>query len=134
MAKVKFELLELVETDFDKPLAPGEYEGTIREVRVSSIRSGSHKGKKALDVAVQMPDGRYVWKVIPLFTKAYFDKLAQGDKTWVRMSTMSFMKAMNITSADVDPQDFVGKSVNVVLGMHNSNNEYGAQNSIVKFI
>ena len=107
-------------------LQPGEYTGQIKE-----IRSGRHEGVASVDVAVQFEDGRYVWKVLPLFNNKQYNALSDGDKKWVQMSLMSFMKALELT--DEIPDDVVGKTVKVLVGIHQDNG-YGPQNSIVKFL
>lgn len=112
-------------------LTPGEYEGTIKEVRETKIRSGRHKDIPSVDVAVQFEDGRYVWKVLPLFNNKQFNALSDSDKKWVQMSLMSFMKALELTNEI--PDSVVGKTVKVLIGVHQDNG-YGPQNSIVKFL
>ena len=132
MTKVKFVVPTAVNTSDFQPLPPGQYTGKLVEVRPTTIRSGRHEGKGSIDVAVQMEDGRYIWKVLPQFTPAQFKKLSEGDKTWVEMSTISFAKTFKITS-DFDADALIGKSVVVLVGTHQSNG-YGVQNSIVKFM
>ena len=112
-------------------LQPGEYTGQIKEIRQTKIRSGRHEGIASVDVAVQFEDGRYVWKVLPLFNNKQYNALSDGDKKWVQMSLMSFMKALELT--DEIPDDVVGKTVKVLVGIHQDNG-YGPQNSIVKFL
>lgn len=112
-------------------LTPGEYEGEIKEVRSTKIRSGRHQGIASVDVAVQFEDGRYIWKVLPLFNNKQYNALSDGDKKWVQMSLMSFMKALGLDSEI--PDDVVGKRVKVLVGTHQDNG-YGPQNSIVRFV
>lgn len=114
------------------PLTPGEYEGVIKEARETTIRNGRHAGKKSIDIAVQMEDGRYIWKVLPQFTAAQFKKLNEGDTKWYQMSTVSFAQAVGL-GAVADLETVIGKSVKFLVGMHQDNG-YGPQNSIVKFI
>ena len=122
-----------VEKNFSTPLTPGEYEGVIKEMRSTTIRNGRHAGKKSIDVAIQMEDGRYIWKVLPQFTAAQVAKLSEADRKWFEMSVVSFAKALGLESGQVDIDELVGKSVKVLVGMHQDNG-YGPQNSIVKFV
>ena len=134
MSSIKFVVPE-VETkrSFEEPLTPGEYVGKLVEVRPTTIRNGRHAGKRSIDVAVQMSDGRYIWKVLPQFTAAQFGKLSVSDKQWVEMSTVSFAKAFGLESGDVSIDSIVGTEVRVLVGMHQDNGR-GPQNSIVKFL
>lgn len=132
MTTIKFVVPESTTQDFSTPLEPGNYTGVIKEIRQTTIRSGRHQDKPSIDVAVQMEDGRYIWKVLPQFTPAQFKKLSQGDKTWVQMSTMSFAKALGI-KGNFNADEIIGKQVEVIVGVHQSNG-YGVQNSIVKFV
>lgn len=115
-----------------EPLTPGEYSGVIKEARDTTVRNGRHAGKKSVDVAVQMEDGRYIWKVLPMFTTAQFRKLSEGDRKWYEMSTVSFALATGMSDGE-DIADMVGKTVKVLVGLHQDNG-YGPQNSIVKFV
>lgn len=132
---IKFTLVEELAKPASKtfaPLNPGEYEGVIKEIRPTTIRSGRHAGKKSLDVAVQMEDGRYIWKVLPMFTPTYAKKLNEGDTKWYQMSTVSFAEVTGAAD-NADLSTLIGKPIKVLVGMH-QNNGYGPQNSIVKFI
>jgi hypothetical protein len=131
---IKFTLVkELVDNKKPfEPLTPGEYEGVIKEIRPTTIRSGRHAGKQSLDVAVQMEDGRYLWKVLPMFTPAYAKKLNQGDTKWYQMSTVSFAQVTGAED-DADLSNLIGKPIKFLVGMHESNG-YGPQNSIVRFV
>lgn len=115
-----------------EPLTPGEYEGIIKEARETTIRNGRHAGKKSIDIAVQMEDGRYIWKVLPIFTAAQVKKLNEGDSKWYQMSTVSFAQAARL-GATADLETVIGKPIKFLVGMHQDNG-YGPQNSIVKFI
>lgn len=125
------EAVKAVNKPFE-PLVPGEYSGVIKEVRETTIRNGRHAGKKSIDVAVQLEDGRYIWKVLPQFTTAQFKKLSEGDTKWYEMSTVSFAIATGLKDGE-EPADTVGREVKFLVGTHQSNG-YGVQNSIVKFI
>lgn len=127
---IKVTVPTALKTGFEA-LSPGEYTGTIKEVRSTKIRSGRHEGIASVDVAVQFEDGRYVWKVLPLFNNKQYNALSEGDKKWVQMSLMSFMKSLSLDSEI--PDDVVGKEVKVLVGIHQDNG-YGPQNSIVKFL
>lgn len=115
-----------------EPLTPGEYPGVIKEIRDTTIRSGRHAGKRSIDVAVQMKDGRYIWKVLPMFTTAQVKKLVEGDYRWWEMSTVSFVGALDLSDND-DLEACVGREVKCLVGLHQDNG-YGPQNSIVKFL
>lgn len=115
-----------------EPLKPGEYVGVIKDARETTIRNGRHAGKKSIDVAVQMEDGRYIWKVLPQFTPAQFKKLTEGDRKWYELSTVSFVVANKIADG-ADVESFIDMEVKVLVGMHQDNG-YGPQNSIVKFL
>jgi hypothetical protein len=132
MAKVKFVVPEVKQADYSQPMETGIYEGKIVEIRPTTIRSGRHAGKRSIDVAVQMPDGRYIWKVLPQFTATQFGKLSEGDKKWVDMSTVSFAKALGL-SGEFEMDEVIGREVKVMVGTHQDNG-YGVQNSIVKFL
>jgi len=125
------EAVKAVNKPFE-PLTPGEYSGVIKEARDTTVRNGRHAGKKSVDVAVQMEDGRYIWKVLPMFTTAQFRKLSEGDRRWYEMSTVSFALATGMSDGE-DIADMVGKTVKVLVGLHQDNG-YGPQNSIVKFV
>lgn len=127
---IKVTVPTALKTGFEA-LSPGEYTGTIKEVRSTKIRSGRHEGIASVDVAVQFEDGRYVWKVLPLFNNKQYNALSEGDKKWVQMSLMSFMKSLSLDSEI--PDDVVGKQIKVLVGIHQDNG-YGPQNSIVKFL
>jgi hypothetical protein len=127
---IKVTVPTALKTGFEA-LSPGEYTGTIKEVRVTKIRSGRHEGIASVDIAVQFEDGRYVWKVLPLFNNKQYNALSEGDKKWVQMSLMSFMKSLGLENEI--PDDVVGKEVKVLVGIHQDNG-YGPQNSIVKFL
>jgi hypothetical protein len=132
MTSIKFAVpAAAVKPEFEA-LDPGEYTGTLVEIRQTKIRSGRHQNKPSVDVAIQMEDGRYIWKVLPLFTDKQYAALEDGDKRWVQLSTVSFAKAFK-TKGEINPDELVGKSVMVQVGIHQSNG-YGIQNSIVKFI
>lgn len=132
----KFTFVEEVVKEVKAPyavLTPGEYEGVIAEARETTIRNGRHAGKRSVDVAVKLVvDGRYIWKVLPLFTPAEVKKLSEADRNWYKMSTVSFVIAYGIEK-DVEIGTLVGKDVKVVVGMHQDNG-YGPQNSIVRFL
>lgn len=131
----KFTLVAEAVKAVNKPfevLTPGEYSGVIKEARDTTVRNGRHAGKKSVDVAVQMEDGRYIWKVLPMFTTAQFRKLSEGDRKWYEMSTVSFALATGMSDGE-DIADMVGKTVKVLVGLHQDNG-YGPQNSIVKFV
>lgn len=132
MTQIKFVVPEVNKVDYKTPLAPGKYVGKIVELRPTTIRSGRHQGKKSIDVAIQMEDGRYIWKVLPQFTLAQFNKLSDGDKQWVEMSTISFANALKLVG-DFTLDEVIGKEIQVLVGMHQDNG-YGPQNSIVKFL
>jgi hypothetical protein len=132
MTQIKFVVPEVKTNDYSTPLEPGKYTGKIVELRPTTIRSGRHQGKKSIDVAVQMEDGRYIWKVLPQFTVQQFNKLSESDKRWVEMSTISFAKALKLVG-DFKIDEVIGKEVRVLVGMHQDNG-YGPQNSIVKFL
>lgn len=132
MTQIKFVVPEVKQNDYTVPLEPGKYVGKIVELRPTTIRSGRHQGKKSIDVAVQMEDGRYIWKVLPQFTLAQFNKLSEADKRWVEMSTVSFAKALKLVG-DFTLDAVIGKDIKVLVGMHQDNG-YGPQNSIVKFL
>lgn len=132
MAKVKFVVPEVTKTDYSTPLEPGVYTGKLVEIRPTTIRSGRHAGKRSIDIAVQMSDGRYIWKVLPQFTPTQFNKLSESDRKWVEMSTVSFAKALKLTG-EFDMDEVIGREVSVMVGAHQDNG-YGVQNSIVKFL
>lgn len=115
-----------------EPLTPGEYSGVIKEVRDTTIRSGRHAGKRSVDVAVQLKDGRYIWKVLPMFTTAQVKKLNEGDTRWWEMSTVSFVGVLDLVDGD-DLTNCVGREIKFLVGLHQDNG-YGPQNSIVKFL
>lgn len=127
---IKVTIPTALKTGFE-PLAPGEYQGEIKEIRSTKIRSGRHEGIPSVDVAVQFEDGRYIWKVLPLFNNKQYNALSDGDKKWVQMSFMSFMNTLGLTTEI--PDSVVGKTVKVLVGVHQDNG-YGIQNSIVKFL
>ena len=127
---IKVTIPTALKTGFE-PLTPGEYTGEIKEIRQTKIRSGRHEGIASVDVAVQFEDGRYVWKVLPLFNNKQYNALSDGDKKWVQMSLMSFMTALGLDNEI--PDSVVGKAVKVLVGVHQDNG-YGIQNSIVKFL
>lgn len=132
MAKVKFVVPDIKQADYSQPMETGIYEGKIVEIRPTTIRSGRHAGKRSIDVAVQMPDGRYIWKVLPQFTATQFGKLSESDRKWVDMSTVSFAKALGL-SGEFEMDEVIGREVKVIVGAHQDNG-YGVQNSIVKFL
>lgn len=132
MSKFTFVVEAVKSNKTFEALTPGQYSGVIKEARDTTIRSGRHAGKKSVDVAVQMEDGRYIWKVLPLFTAAYWKKLSEADKKWYEMSTISFQEVVEL-GQNADISDCIGKSVKVLVGVHQANG-YGVQNSIVKFI
>jgi hypothetical protein len=132
MSKVKFVVPDAVTKDYSEPMTPGTYTGTVKEIRQTAIRSGRHEGIPSFDVAVQMEDGRYIWKVIPQFGPTTYKKLSEGDKKWVQMSTGSFAKTFGIDK-QMEIDSIVGQEVVVLIGIHQSNG-YGVQNSIVKFV
>lgn len=127
---IKVVIPTALKTGFE-PMTPGEYKGVIKEIRQTKIRSGRHEGIASVDVAVQFEDGRYVWKVLPLFNNKQYNALSDGDKKWVQMSLMSFMNSLGLDSEI--PDEVVGKEVKVLVGVHQDNG-YGVQNSIVKFL
>lgn len=132
---IKFTVVEEAVKEANKPfepLTPGEYEGIIKEARETTIRNGRHAGKKSIDIAVQMEDGRYIWKVLPMFTAVQVKKLSESDKKWYQMSTVSFAQAARL-GATADLETVIGKPIKFLVGMHQDNG-YGPQNSIVKFI
>lgn len=132
MTTIKFVIPEVTKADYSQPLEPGVYTGKVVEIRPTTVRSGRHAGKKSIDVAVQMSDGRYIWKVLPQFTPTQFGKLSESDKKWVQMSTVSFAVALGLTG-EFELDDVVGRDVKVMVGTHQDNG-YGVQNSIVKFL
>ena len=60
------------------------------------------------------------------FTTAQFRKLSEGDRRWYEMSTVSFALATGMSDGE-DIADMVGKTVKVLVGLHQDNG-YGPQN------
>lgn len=99
------------------PLAAGSYTVVIESVEETTVKSGSHAGKPALNVKLRHESNRVFWKLVPMF--AVTAKSDKNLQVWVQMSRVSLVDALGITNIvlQANPESLVGESVDVILGI-----------------
>lgn len=130
-----------LELDFVKPLAPGNYELTIKSADIVEIASGTHKGKPALNIKLATATNRIVWKQIPLWKlpEEAEDGSTNGERTWIRMSRFALVRALMLDEVAISnkeliqqPEILIGRIVNAKLGV-STNEGYKPQNYVITF-
>ena len=91
----------------------GVYELEIKEVRQQAIKGGKYEGKPVINLGLATDGNVYIWKQLPMF------EMEAGDTkglTWLRMSTMSFAKAIG-AKGKLNLDKLVGMSVLAEVGV-----------------
>lgn len=115
-----------LQVEFDN-LDPGTYELEVIEIREQAIK-GREDNNEAINVAFKHESGKWIWRLMPVFTPAN-----ESDAAWFRMTTQSFLKALKVKSTTVDLDSLIGKTVKAKVSVR-FNKGYGEQNVIDTFL
>jgi hypothetical protein len=131
MTTIKLPSIKVTDSTANLLLDAGQYEMTIREVRTTKVKSGEFAGKNALNIGFATDKNIWVWKQLPMW--ALPASAPKNQKDWFRMSTVAFLEAIGHTTAELDTDSLIGKTVKARVGQQNNGKDYGVQNYIVTF-
>jgi hypothetical protein len=131
MSTIKLPSITVSDSATNLLLDAGDYEMTVKEVRLTKVKSGEFAGKNALNIGFATDKNIWVWKQLPMWTLPA--SAPKNQKDWFRMSTVAFLNAIEHTAAELDTDSLIGKTVVAKVGQQNNGKDYGVQNFIVTF-